>query len=313
MLRLSLFLLPAVLIAGPGYNGRWDITAYDGARRLAWWMEISGGGTPEVSGTFVGAPGGAVDRIPEIRIEKGVLFFQFPNRYADRMEPNLKRTGMFKAELVGDKLQGEHSVEGASKIILWTAVRAPSFPLDNPSMWKEEAPIELFNGKDLAGWRMARPDGPGWQVVKGILTNSQGAADLVSDQKFWNFKLHAEYRIGAKSNSGIGLRGRYEVQIIDDFGKSAAKNGNGAIYSRIAPSTNASKAPGEWQTFDITLLGNVVTVCVNGSKVISQEPIEGLTAIANNSDESQPGPLLLQGDHGIVEFRKLTVTPLTRR
>lgn len=307
----TLLLIPIAGFCGP-YDGRWDITAYDGSKRLAWWLEISGG-TNQVSGTFVGAPGGGVDRIPEIRIENGMLHFRFPGKYADRVDPKIKRAGVFKAELAGDRLQGTQQVEGESKVVMWSGVRAPAFPLDDPEMWKEGAPVELFNGRDLSGWSLRSPDRSGWQVVNGALKNSESAADLVSEAKFWNFKLHAEYRIGPKSNSGIGLRGRYEVQILDDFGRAPAMNGNGALYGRIAPAVNATLPPGEWQSADITLIGDILTVVLNGKTIIKRERVDGLTAIANNSDESQPGPFILQGDHGIVEFRKFNVTPLVRR
>ncbi|MBS1833399.1 MAG: DUF1080 domain-containing protein, partial [Acidobacteria bacterium] len=134
--------------------------------------------------------------------------------------------------------------------------------------------------------------------------------NLVSDEKFWNFELHAEIQLGKDSNAGLGLRGRYEVQVLEDFGKPADTHGNGALYSRILPASNASKAPGEWQTYDIRLVGRTVTVILNGVKVIDRKEIVGLTAMAHDADEALPGPISVQGDHGAVEFRKLTVTPL---
>ena len=114
------------------------------------------------------------------------------------------------------------------------------------------------------------------------------------------------------SNSGIGLRGRYEVQILDDFGKPANSHGNGGLYGRFTPAVNASKPPGEWQTMDIRLIGRVVTVTLNGRKIIDKAVIQGLTAIAHDCDEALPGPISIQGDHGAVEFRKLTLTKLVK-
>jgi hypothetical protein len=142
------------------------------------------------------------------------------------------------------------------------------------------------------------------------MANVVGANNLVSDTLFWNFKLHVEYRVGKDSNSGIGLRGRYEVQILEDYGKPPGKHSNGALYSRVAPAVNASKPAGEWQTYDIRLVGRQVTVVLNDQKIIDQQEIEGLTAIAGNADEGKPGPIILQGDHGPVEFRKIVLTPL---
>jgi hypothetical protein len=119
--------------------------------------------------------------------------------------------------------------------------------------------------------------------------------------------------VGEHSNSGIGLRARYEVQVLDDFGRPPNTHGNGALYARILPSENASKPAGEWQTYDIRLVGRQVTVVLNGKTIIDKGEVEGLTAIAIDSSEAEPGPIFLQGDHGAVEFRNLMVTPLVKK
>ena len=192
--------------------------------------------------------------------------------------------------------------------------RAPVIKDKDDGTWKPGKPVELFNGRNLSGWVSRIPGREiEWDVKDGILVNRERAADIMSEARFWNFKLHAEYRVGKGSNSGIGLRGRYEVQIFEDHGKPASGHGNGAIYSRIPPSVNASKPAGEWQTFDITLIGREATVVLNGQTVVDHREIEGLTAMGHDPDEDQPGPLSLQGDHGVVEFRKITVTPLAKR
>jgi len=164
----------------------------------------------------------------------------------------------------------------------------------------------------MRGWHGQVPGKDlGWTVTGGALASTGHANNLESDAGFWNFKLHLEYRVGLKSNSGVGLRGRYEVQILEDFGEAPGLHQNGALYSRIAPRVNASKPAGEWQTFDIRLVGRDVTVVLNGQEVV-KGVIEGLTAIATDADEAAPGPLVLQGDHGPVEFRKIVLTPLTK-
>ncbi|HSW49486.1 MAG TPA: DUF1080 domain-containing protein, partial [Bryobacteraceae bacterium] len=106
--------------------------------------------------------------------------------------------------------------------------------------------------------------------------------------------------------------GRYEVQIQDDYGKPPSIHSNGALYSRIAPSVNACKAAGQWQSFDITLIGRDLTVVQNGTKIIDRQAVEGLTAMGHDPNEGEPGPLSLQGDHGPVEFRNIVLTPLVR-
>lgn len=311
-MRTVLFLMAslACVAAGSGLNGRWDITVPNESRARVWWLEVTGAGTPSVAGRFVGAPGGGMDTIPKISVTNGELEFVFDKRYGRE-----RKNGVYRAKLVGNKLEGTFEIEGdpASKVS-WTGVRAPEIDEKDDGSWKPGKPIEIFNGKDLSGWhtRLTGHD-IGWQVTDGLLNNGKaGVPDLVSDATFWNFTLHVEYRIGAHSNSGIGLRGRYEVQILDDTGRQLDVHSNGALYSRVAPSFEASRPPGEWQTFDIRLVGRDVTIVLNDQKIIDKKVIEGLTAIANNSDEAKPGPIVLQGDHGPVEFRKITLTPLTK-
>ena len=124
--------------------------------------------------------------------------------------------------------------------------------------------------------------------------------------------MHIEFRVANKSNSGIGLRGRYEVQIDGDFGVAPSKHSSGALYSRIAPAVNALLPPEAWQTFDIRFIGREVTIKLNGKTIIDRKQVEGYTAMATDPREDQPGPIMLQGDHGPVEFRKVTATPLVR-
>ena len=193
-------------------------------------------------------------------------------------------------------------------------MRAPALPDKDDSTWKKSDPVTLFDGRDLNGWQPAAPGHPpGWIVKDGLLTNAANATNLLSDKKFWNFSLDIEFRIQPHSNSGIALRGRYEVQIIDDFDKPPSNHGSGAILGRIAPTLNAIYPAGEWQTLSVRLVGRQVTVVLNGIRVIDKQTIEGPTAIALDANESEPGPILLQGDRGPVEFRKITVYPLIQK
>lgn len=296
----------AASAADKDFNGRWDITIPGNDRGRAWWLEVNNAGSGKPSGSFISAYAGDLNVPDEAAIENGELHFMFRSKAA---KPTITH---LRARLVDGKLEGTREVEGNPKKLAWTGVRAPQFKTIDPKKLKEGKPVELFNGKDLAGWR---PTVPGrkmeWTVKDGITSNVPGAVDLITEQKFWNFKLHAEYRVGPKSNSGIGLRGRYEVQILEDYGKPADSHGNGALYSRIVPTENASKPANEWQTFDVTLVENRVTVVVNGKTVIDNKVIDGLTAVAVDPNEGLPGPIIVQGDHGAVEFRKLTLTPLT--
>jgi hypothetical protein len=178
-------------------------------------------------------------------------------------------------------------------------------------------PVELFNGKDLTGWTGITSGSPaGWRVEDGILTTDGKGENIATTQKFWNFELHAEFKVAEKnSNSGIGLRGRYEVQISNDYGKAEpGLHGMGALYHRIPPRVNASKPPGEWQAYDIRLVGRDVTTVLNGQTLYEKGVIDGLTgSLSFDPHEGQPGPIELQGDHATVYFRKITLTPLVRK
>jgi hypothetical protein len=170
--------------------------------------------------------------------------------------------------------------------------------------------LSLFDGRDLNGWHLREADAHnGWKVDHGTLTNTPPSADLVSDQKFQDFDLHYEYKYPAGSNSGVYLRGRYEIQIQDDYGKAPESHINGAIYGVVTPSSNPTKHPGEWQTVNARMVGNRVTVELNGVKTINDAPVR-VTGGALDDHESEPGPIMLQGDHGVVTFRNIRIRPV---
>ena len=294
------------------FNGRWDIAVNgDTPRTRAWWLEVVGAGADGPKGRFVGAPGGQLDDIPKLSILDGELRFVFERRYHREGRP--PQRGLYWARLENGKLKGTFEIEGDPTTYLeWTGVRAPSLSDKDDGTWKRGEPVQLFNGKDVAGWQALTAGKPhNWTVKDAVLMNSPTSTDLVSEKKYWNFDLHVEYQVAPHSNSGIGLRGRYEVQILDDFGDQPSKHGHGAIYGRIAPKVNASKLPGEWQTLDLRLIGRQVAVTLNSIKIIEKGTIEGLTAIAQDPNEGEPGPLILQGDHGAIQFRKVVLYPLT--
>lgn len=304
-----LFLIPA-FGNDAQWNGRWDITVPHESRSRAWWLEVTGAGSPAIKGKFVGFPGGDLNDIPQLRVENDQLHFGF-----DYKDPHTGKTVHrdYTARLTPEgKLHGMMWTT-EREVLEWFGVRAPEITEKDDGTWRDGPPVELFNHKDASGWHGLVPNLPlGWTVKEGALANVAGANNLVSDRSFWNFKVHVEYRVGKDSNSGIGLRGRYEVQILEDYGKPPNRHGNGALYSRIVPAVNASKPAGEWQAYDIRLVGRTVTVVLNDQKVIDKQEIEGLTAIAGNADEGEPGPIILQGDHGPVEFRNIVLTPLVR-
>ncbi|MEW6357347.1 MAG: SUMF1/EgtB/PvdO family nonheme iron enzyme [Planctomycetota bacterium] len=182
-----------------------------------------------------------------------------------------------------------------------------------PSEMKPDAEgyIPLFNGKDLTGWRIRDDSKPnGWSVQDGLLVNTRPGNDLITEQMFGDFEFHCEYRMPKDGNSGVFLRGRYEVQIWDDFGRPPGKETSGGIWGLIPPSENASKPAGEWQALAVGIKGKRVQVVLNGKKVIDYGELTQPTRGALDNNVDQPGPIVLQGAKSPVEFRNIRIKPL---
>lgn len=299
-----------LLAADSDFNGRWNIEVKN-PRGRAWWLVVEGAGSGAVSGEFVGVPGGQVDKLENARVANGELEFVFERKRAGGMLRQVYRARLEGGELRGTRVEFVDGKEGEP--LPWRGVRGPVVKDRDDGSWRPGRPVVLFDGTDTSAWRLAVEGRPGWTIKDDLMVNEKGAADLVSKAKFWNFELRAEYRYSKGSNSGFGLRGRYEIQIYDDYGQPPSDHGHGALYSRIAPTVNASRAPGEWQTIVIRLVGHDLTVTLNGRKIHDKVRIPGPTAMMINTLEDQPGPLMLQGDHGPIEFKSIAVTPLMRR
>ena len=305
----------AASIGDQEFNGRWDI-AVNGVSTppRGWWLEVSGAGTGSFKGKFAGAPVGVLDDIPKLSISDGELRFALDGRF--RRDRNVEK-GLYWARLEDGKLRGTFEIEGdPSSYLEWTGVRAPLLPDKDDPSWKRGDPVVLFDGHDLTGWQPVPVPPPGhpssWTVKDSVIID-MGGSNFVSDKKFFNFAVDVEYRVPPHGDSGIGLRGRYEVQIADDIDRPTTVRTSGAILGRIAPILNASKPAGEWQTLTARLVGRQVTVVLNGTRVIDRQTIEGPTSMALDSNEAEPGPIVLQGDRGPVEFRKIVVYPLVKR
>ena len=204
----------------------------------------------------------------------------------------------------------------------FTGKRIPPLPpKPDLSQLKFGQPIRLFNGKDLTGWKLIHGKDNGWSVVDGKLINNpvqvegqprKNYGNLRTEQEFEDFRLTLEVMVEKGGNSGIYLRGIYEVQVAETYGKPVDSHNMGAIYSRITPKVAAERPPGQWQTLDITLVDRHVTVILNGTKIIDNEPLLGCTGGALWSDEFRPGPIYLQGDHTKAEYRNLVLTPILK-
>ena len=174
----------------------------------------------------------------------------------------------------------------------------------------------LFNCEDLAGWHLREPNGtPSWSVRNGTLVNTvpQGGhgTDLVTDEKFLNFTVRYDYKVPKESNSGFYLRGRYEIQILDDGDSTTpSPSSNGAIYGLAAPAKFASRKADEWQAVEATLVGNKVTVILNGVKIHDNVTLDRATGGQLDNNLAEPGPILLQGNHGNVTFRNIRIKAL---
>ena len=286
---------------GHPLEGKWNLTIEQEGEKLPSWLEIRHSGTNTLIGRFTYAFGSAR---PVAEIEKhGELFsFTIPPQW----EPGAANME-FEGKIVGEGLAGTMIyVDG--KTYNWTATKSPKLPYYENA--KEGKTVKLFNGKNLNGWEM-KP-GNQWAVLDGILTSAKPGVNLVSEEKFNDFKLHAEFRYPEGSNSGMYLRGRYEVQIADNIGLEPSSIYFGGIYGLLTPNENAAMKAGEWQTYDITLIGRRVTIVANGKTVIANQNIEAMTGGALDNNEAEAGPIMIQGDHGPVEFRKLEITPLSK-
>ncbi len=292
---------PATPVGADAYVGLWNLRITDASDTF-----VSGGF--QIASKDGGLAGSLVWRwgsyLPakSVAVKDGALHIV--------REETAGKLDVFEARLEGERMVGQvtypdgkrHHFEGKKAPLLLDR-RAP--------VWGE--PVTLFDGKSLAGWKLrdtAKKNG--WAAVNGELAvvEAKDNADLVTEQVFQDMKLHIEWNVDAKSNSGVYLRGRYEIQILDnpDAKMALDSHGCGALYSRVAPKLDATKPAGEWQTYDITFVGRQLQVVLDGKEILNTLA-EGITGGARSPFEGEPGPLMLQGDHGKVRFRNIVVTP----
>ena len=279
--------------------GRWDLTVEDADGPYPAWLEVRLRSELALMGRFVGRVG-SVRHVTALDYDDGRLEVEVPVQYEPGTAPL-----RFEGRLVGGRLEGTTLGTGG-KPLRWTAAPAPALERAARELG---TPLALFNGRDLAGWRPRTDSHPGcWRVASGVLIATPPCVDLLTAEAFDDFVLHVELSYPPGSNSGVYLRGRYEVQIQDDAGKALDPLRMGGIYGFVAPSVDAAKAAGEWQTLDVTLVGRRVSVALNGATIIDDAEIPGITGGALDSREATPGPIMLQGDHGEIRFRNITLT-----
>jgi hypothetical protein len=309
------FVTVSCLKAENPFAGRWALDLPGGA---AGWL-----GVEEKDGQLQGSllwGGGSVVPVAEIRMDGGRLAVVRRSKAKNaKTQADEWVTETIFAKREGEQLSLSSTKERDGKVSGETAFKGtriadlPARP--DLSTLKLGTPVQLFNGKDLTGWRLidSKADN-GWSVEGDALVNrvekGKHHGNLRTDAVFEDFNLKTEVRTQEKSNSGIYLRGIYEVQVMESFGQKLDSHHMGALYSRITPSVAAEKPVGEWQTLDITLVKRHLTVVLNGKTIIDNQPVLGCTGGALTSDESKPGPVYLQGDHTNVDYRNMVLTPI---
>jgi hypothetical protein len=301
-------------VPGSEIIGKWDLTVtiedealenlglfrhglYADDEGFPAWLEVKLSGFSTLVGRFVGYEGSARP-ISEVKYnpENGTYSFSIPPQWMD-IDEDL----YFEMSIENEELTGYFILDGNR--LNFTGVRAPSLKREEPPVWG--TPKNLLDD-NLSSWII--PDNNKFRMIDGILVNEEVGGNIVTKEVFDDFKLSVEFKLPEGSNSGIYLRGRYELQI-EDIESEVSDISIGGIYGFIAPAVEAAGEPDEWQTFEVTLVGRHVTVVHNGIEVISNRPIPGITGGSLNSREGEPGPIMIQGDHGPVHFRKFVITP----
>ena len=279
--------------------GRWDIDVSYGGEIFPSWLEVEQSGFRTLVGRYV-ATSGSARPISQVHFDDGKFHFAIPPQWEEGNE-DFVVSGQLTTEGIAGTVK---SSDG--KAYQFTGKKAPKLRRDREPVWG--TPVSLFNGKDLTGW-VAMGENSQWKVEDGILKTEKSGINLRTEETFDDFKLEIEFRYPEGSNSGIYLRGRYELQITDNH-RDEVPNSHafGGIYGFLTPSEIPALGPNEWQRYEITLVGRMITVVANGKTIIKNQEIPGITGGAIDSHEDKPGPIYFQGDHGPAEFRNIVIT-----
>ena len=290
--------LSAQDISGP-FAGRWDLTLKGTAKDSPSWIDVSAD-HGQLRVVLVG-PTDHATPLKQVDIKNGELTFVSP-----KGEEGFDADTTYKAKLIGGRLVG--TVTNSHHTWQLVGMRAPVLSETKDPKWG--TPVHLFDGKSLAGWRLSDPSKKSWEVVDGTLVSNGHGSEIISIPKFFNFKLHVEFNAGVNANSGVFLRGRYEVQIETESALEPPSHHTGGVYGFLDPVPEQPRKADQWQSFDITLVGRTVTVVQNGVTVIDHKEIPGITGGALDSNEALPGSIYLQGTEvGRVAFRNIVITP----
>lgn len=303
------------------FVGRWALNLPHGG---AGWLGVERLPCGALKGSLLWG-GGSVMPVAETKIQDQALVVVRKHN-AKKDGKDVQNTETITAKLDGDTLAlATRTVNCDGQEIgkaEFTGKRIPDLPpRPDLSKLKFGAPVPLLNGKELTGWKAMNEKAPNcWSVADGMLSNrvmgpdgkNRHGTNIRTEAEFEDFNLKTEVRVPKNGNSGIYLRGIYEVQVAETFGKPCDSHNMGALYSRIVPAVAAERPAGEWQTLDITLVDRHLTVILNGKTIIGNQPVLGCTGGAMTSDEFRPGPIYLQGDHTDVDYRNMVLTPIVK-
>ena len=265
----------------------------------------------------------------DIKVEMGGFTLTFGNRKPK--DPSLGKSAWRRDRVVA-KITGDWAV------CTYQQIDGNGKPVGEPQVFSAKRNPEIGKAPDIAkavrGKSVNLLSGTmsdfelmesgkenGWTLKDGILSNRiQRDANGKSLHKngnlrtkradFFDFNLKYDVRVLPGCNSGVYLRGIYEIQVMDSYGKPVDCHNMAAYYGRVTPSVAAEKKAGEWQSVDVTLYKRHLTVVLNGVKIIDNVPVVGITGGAMTADEFVNGPIYIQGDHSDADFRNMVLTPL---
>jgi hypothetical protein len=329
------------------YVGRWNLAGTGPDTDKVYWLQVTEEGG-QLQGRFLDRTSHHTP-LAWIRVENGELVFRYGRGEGGPADPVRECGPIYRARLDNGRLIGSHTPEpctlppragGRGRVagapaapapataaaapqpparpIHWIGVRQPVWPpADANGKHSYGRPVVLIGpGISLDVWTGQRPgQAGGWSYVDGVFTNEPPTFNPVSKEKFKDFRIEAAFMLPAQnSNSGLYIRGRYELQLSNSQGSAATGGRQGllAIYGWKAPDVYAGKPVGEWQTLDAVVVGNRITATLNGQRVHDNAELPSITGGALDNDELAPGPIMIQGDHQKVSFRKMVVTPITR-
>lgn len=326
------------------YLGRWNITGTGPDVGKVYFLEVRQEGDG-LAGLFLDR-GGHATPVSWIKVENGELQWQYGG--GGETLPKPACGPLYRAKIEGGTLVGQHTTPGtpcppragaaaakaapkaapAPQTVHWVGVRQPTWPPANANgSHTYGAPVVIVGpgvGKEvwtgLSSETSRSPCVDRWTMTDGLMTNQmpgpgeRSTCNPYTRERFKDFRIQAEFNLGEGQNSGLYLRGRYELQLMlqrPDQPPAVYPGRLMDIYGWKRADVYAGNPPGEWQVLDAVIVGNRLTATLNGKKVHDNAVLAAFTGGALDNDELAPGPIMIQGDHSLVSFRKLVVTPIT--